>query len=294
MRGWVSLLVLLVGASFADAQPALMPVDVTNPLNTVRPEARGLLRLWQVLPGRMGGTNWADVVSHQVGTLLGMAPTGSTTSGWGTTKRRGGFGEMRFDGTNDYVDLGTSTVYDFPNTTFTVSGWCRATAAGYVIARRLGSGGTGGWFIRLNGDGTLNARIIDTGNTTAAERTSLTTSALTGQWFHFLVVFVTDTVTAATNDVTIYINGRLSQGARSTGAGLPYVVGAYPLTLGAISDPVAFLTGALDDVRIYASSLGAVSAQKMASDPWATLVRRLPLPGAALTAAVKRSRGHLY
>jgi hypothetical protein len=294
MRVWLSLLLLLVVVPLAFAQRSMMTVDVTNPINTANPQAKGLLRVWQVLPGRMGGTNWADLVAHAPAALISMAPTGSTTSGWGTTKRRGGFGELRFDGTDDYIDLGTSTFYDFPNTTFAVSGWCRATGAGYVIARRLGSGGNGGWFLRLNGDGTLTARIIDTGNTTAAERASLTTSALNGQWFHFLVVFVTDTATAATNDVTIYIDGRLSQGTRGTTSGLPYTLGAYALTLGATSDPAAFLTGALDDVRIYTRSLGAVHAQKMASDPWSSLVRRFPLPGAALAAAVKRSRGHLY
>jgi hypothetical protein len=294
MHIWLSLLLLLMVAPGAFAQPMLMPVDVTNPINTSRPEARGLLRLWQVLPGRMGGTNWADLLAHAPATLISMAPTGSVTSGWGTTTRRGGFGELRFDGTNDYVTLGTSPVYDFPNATFTVTGWCRATSAGTVVGKRLASGGTGGWFLRLNADGTLTARVLDGGNVAAAERTSLTTTALTNRWFHFLAVFVTDTVTAATNDVTIYIDGRLSQDARFSAANLPYAVGPYALTVGAYVDPANFLTGALDDLRIYRGSLGAVTAQKIASDPYASLVRRLPLPGAALAAVVKRSRGHLY
>jgi len=82
-------------------QPTL---NYGTPVNGMHPLNRGLSGWWKVLPLRSSGLLWSDLVGVAPGTRQGMG-AGSGTSGWGATTRRGGFGEMRFDGTDDYVSL---------------------------------------------------------------------------------------------------------------------------------------------------------------------------------------------
>jgi hypothetical protein len=288
----VTLILTLLIALYSQVVLA-QPLDVANPINYAMPQARNLQALWVVRPGFMGGTSWVDLTRRQVTTLTGMAPTGSATSGWGLTTRKGGSGEMRFDGVNDYLDGGTSTVYDFPNMTFAVAGWTRATALGTLIGRRdsAATNPSGGWFVRLNATGTLETRICDVDNGTTAGRLSVSTTLLSGAWFHWLVVFTTDTVTAGNNTITIYINGVLDQGTLTTGGG-PYTAGPYPLRLGTNANGSAYLTGAMDDVRFYRSG---VAASQVRGIMQGSLLQRLqPFPYAAAASVLKRARGKVY
>lgn len=103
------------------------PVNLRSPLNpNFGPNADTVLRL-QCLPGIEGGRQIFDLSGKgNHGTLTNMATAG--TSGWGSTARAGGWGEMRFDGTNDQVvasPLAGQTV-----AAMTLSAWvCRASAS---------------------------------------------------------------------------------------------------------------------------------------------------------------------
>src|SRR5215471_4571503 len=80
-------------------------LDYQQPVNWAAPLNRGLLGWWLVLPQRLGGSRWLDLVGRAAATLVTTLPSGST-SGWGPSRRLGGLGELRFDGTNGYADLG--------------------------------------------------------------------------------------------------------------------------------------------------------------------------------------------
>lgn len=296
--------VALWGLSTAQAGPPGRIVgllDVAHPVNWHAPKAHQL-QLWLLgVPEHARGTTWFDLVHHQRAALTNMAFSASASSGRGPTIRRGGSLEVRFDGVNDYATLGTGT-HDYPNATFSVACWFRATTAGYLVAKRVGTnnGTNGGWFLRLDAGGTLTARIIDVGNLSAGGRTTTTTALLDGAWHHVLVVLTTNTATLSLNDVAIYIDGLLNQGARTDSGSQPYSVSVDPLTIGSLSDQQAgsFLTGALDDLRIYRGGFTAQTAWQLFqhSDRGAPgLLQMMPLTvGRVATASSPiRHRSHL-
>lgn len=164
---------------------------------------------------------------------------------------------LTFDGVDDVATLSNSTDLDFPNQKFSISLIYKATVAGYLIARRLnttaGGGLNGGYFLRIDAGGTLTARLVDDGNLSAANRTSVGTQYLDGNYHSVTVVYTTDTVTLANNDVTIYADGILDQGSRTDSGANPYKALASYTVLGTTSDFGAgtFLTGTIEEVRIY-------------------------------------------
>jgi hypothetical protein len=121
----------------------------------------------------------------------------------------------------------------------------------YLVAKRTTAGG---WFLRVNSDGTLEARITDASNTASAYRDTLQ-AYNTGVWTHVAVVYTTDTTTGTNNDVTLYVNGVVDQSARGSSFNAPYVTCACALAFGCTSDQAGFVTGGLDDVRIWTRGL---------------------------------------
>lgn len=89
---------------------------------------RGIQHWWRAVPGLTGGDKLYDLVpgtlDHGVLTSMGF----STTSGWSGTARPGGYAQLNFDGTNDYVQTPTPAdlAYNLP---FTICLWVYPTAA---------------------------------------------------------------------------------------------------------------------------------------------------------------------
>jgi hypothetical protein len=248
------------------------------PLMRQHPLLYGLAGWWRVLPGLDGGRQAYDLAGLRHATLTSMGV------GLGTqpSTRPGATGEWRLDGTASYLTLGDLADFDYANATFTVMTWFRSTdtTTRYLIARRIGDGAHGGWFIRVNGAaGTITARICDSGDLAAGERTTVSTTTTNGLWQHVAVVFQTDTVTRANNDMTIYLNGLVDQGSRSDSGAGAYAVcsgGSCPVNFGASSVPDFFLTGALDHIMIFGRGLNShaitgLLRESMQGDP--TLLR---------------------
>lgn len=229
-------------------------------LNPDAPLNRDLVDWWLPLPERAGGLTLHSLASARHGTLANMTPS-TASIGWAPSARPGGGLETRYDGASTYVTMGVSSAHDFANQSFTLLLWCRATAAGYLVARRRGvsTGICGGYFLRLDSGGTFTARVVDENNTAAASRSTVGTGYLDGVWRHVAVVFTTNTTTLASNDVTIYVNGLQEQGARTDNGANGYAIPDQPLVLGTVSDLAAgnFVTGALGDVRLIRRGLTA-------------------------------------
>lgn len=244
---------------------------VQSPVNAQHPLNRDMVGHWQVLPQvNEAGAVWKStaVFAPLELTLNGMVPT-SDTAGWNGTIRKGGFKEQRFDGTATYATVAPPLpLYDFADTTFTVSCWFKGTVTGYLVARRIQLGGpNGGWFIRVNSDGTIEGRIVDIINQAAAGRATVGTGYLDGNWHHVVIVFTTDTVTSGGNDMVIYGDGVLDQG--STGrTGNGYQTATALLAIGSTSDGFAgnFLTGSIDDVRVWQRGLSTAEAAWLYSE----------------------------
>lgn len=175
------------------------------------------------------------------------------------------FGGVTFDGVDDFINIGTSSTYEFTDSTFTVCGWFKATTqSGYIISKR-DTNVNGGWFIRVESDGKLTGRLLGPGAAqVAAQRSTTSTTGLDGNPHHFCFVFVTDTVTAGPNDMTIYYDGTQDQGSE-TNTGVAHVVGAtIPVYLGAyanLSD--TFLSGTIDEITVYSVGLSAENANRL-------------------------------
>lgn len=249
-----TLLVLALVADLVSAQRVLAPARLPALLD-------GLMGWWRGVPGLTGADRFYDLIGRQDAILSNMGF--GTTSGWAPSDRLGGTAHVAFDGVDDYAAAPDSnTAYAFPDTTFTVMLWFRATTftgATYLVSKRLaGATGTdGGWFIRLDDTGTLSARILNSGNVAAADRATISTTMLDGTWRHAAVLFTTNTTTTALNDVALYIGGVLNQDVRTQTSDFPYLPCTCPLTFGALSNQAAgsFVPGAIDDVRIYSRAL---------------------------------------
>jgi Concanavalin A-like lectin/glucanases superfamily len=231
-------------------------------VNLAHPLAQGLLQWHLVYPLLSGGPQWYNLMGVRHGTLTNMG----SGSGWQPSLGGRGWGEMRFDGSDDGVSLGALALWQFSNTTFTAAFRFRFTGAstGYLLASRTVSPSTsGGYFLRLEGSsGTIMARIMTSGGTAVAERTTVRATYNDGQWHSVVAVFRTDTSTGGGNDVTIYGDGVLDQGSLTFTGGLGYdpcenVTPGCLLMLGTNHDGLAFMLGGMDDVRIWQRGLSA-------------------------------------
>lgn len=251
--------------------PAWATLNVTAPLNPRHPLNRGLVGHWQVLPQtNQAGSLWrstAPMVGPLSGTLTGMLPT-STASGWNATRRPGGYGEMRFDGTNDYVDLGVNTIGSRLNGAagITVSFWVNYTTLvgapgpGANIFVNAKCGVDDGTLVRFGftGDAPGAIKIVARSSVSDTDQGMIGTVVLTaGTWAHAVGV-----VDFPAQTLTLYINGALDSTLGVTFGSATYVNSAasIPDILGADSTSAFGFAGLLDDVRVLARALSAVEA----------------------------------
>lgn len=207
------------------APAALNPIFLPSPLNTDHPLAPD--HWWVVLPGLDGGRFWYDIGARAPahGTLTNMT---TSASGWRGTTRPGGFGEVRFDGTDDYVDGGTASSLNPGTGDWSVSLWVKTTASTRqtLVQKYTYSGGGNpeqGWYIDLLATGAIRC-IVESDTTNVVFRDS-SVAVNDGGWH--CVGFTRVGVT-----VTVYVDGR----DRTTGgslAGTPgNVTSANSLRLG--------------------------------------------------------------
>jgi hypothetical protein len=273
MKRLVPLLLLLL----------VLPLGSTAQLrpNVGHPLLRDLVGWWRAVPGMTGGTTWYDLMpAARHGTLTNMT---GTTSGWSATDRPGGYAQVNFDGVDDYVSVGSTTDFQFTNTTFTVTGWVKASncaATCSLVSKR--QVGTGAWFLRIDTGGTFSATTTGSSGP-AGSRPTVTSTWADGRWRHFAAVITTDTTTIAANAVNVYTNGVPDNGTLSQSD--VYVPGTVPVTFGVQADNLATqLTGAMDDIRIYSrglsdSEIAALYQQSVRGDP-----DLLPSPATTLLA----------
>jgi Concanavalin A-like lectin/glucanases superfamily len=277
-------------------------VDMAQPLNRRHPLAKNLKAWWRGTPEQHRSSVWVDLVRRQRGVLNSMALPPTATSGLGPTTRRGGSFEARFDGTG-WINCGADARWDFANTAFLLSGWCRATGAGVIIGRRSISFNNGGYFVRVDSGQTLTVRLLTVnGATDFLGYTTVTAGLLSGAWFHFAVGLTTNTAAPTGNSIVVAVNGVMDTATQSSLPATGYAVQpADALTLGSSSEQAAgtFLTGALDDLRIYQpQSLTARMARQLYQHSLLGapgLLQELPQPvgqaGVAVAGLVKhRSR----
>lgn len=228
--------------------PCTAPAHAQSLLNRSDPLTRNLVLWWIAAPHQMGGTTWYPQIGRDRGTLSGMALT-STTSGWQSSTRKGAYGEMRFDGTDDVIGTGTTTlVAGLP--AFTVCLWFRSTstAVQQLYAETTGGGypemmlalfwGPSGQDISFNNYNGSGLGIVAPGFPAVP--------AASGQWQHLCGV------QRSISSGEVWSNAWLAGANIGTITPTPTPDGRG---LGFAPNESYRFTGALDDIRVYNRAL---------------------------------------
>lgn len=218
----------------------LLDPVIEHPLND------GLV-LWLLsLPGLDGGRQWFDLKGLNHGTLTNMTTVG--TSGWGRTVRPGGYGELRFDGSNDYV---ATPVVPLP-AGLTLSAWVLTSSAdataGYAGNAALNVfGRTGGttWV----GFGVHGGNVRYTHGGTPRLTGSVVVND--GAWHHIAATH------APGGAVAVYVDGEPDGTASATYSDVYSSVDVIGCGYG-IGD---LFDGRLDDLRVHNRALSAAEVR---------------------------------
>jgi hypothetical protein len=212
-----------VGSGIALGQP----VNWSHPLN------RGRVAWWLALPGRMSGPTWSNLMGSGHGTLTGGPK-------WGGTTRPGGYGQVLFDGVDDYADLGVLPL----NGDFTVAAWVYAASLNSAGARRVLFGKKGGSNSRQMSLTWATTSKLSIGEEDIAIIATTAADFPLARWAH-----VAWTHKAGSHNV--YIDAAVAATAAYTFVG-PYAGPSY------LGDASAFtFDGPMDDVTAYARGLSA-------------------------------------
>ena len=184
------------------------------------------------------GTAWSD--------LSGNSNTGTLTNG--PTFSAGNMGSILFDGTNDYVDMGSSTYCNLIN--ISVSVWVRVTSAsGFFLSRYFNTTSYNGFFMYYDVASTKFA--VDGRESSAAYLSRPTTNTYPlNNWYNV-------TWTKSANIWSIYINGSLDVSSALGNGTTPFSNNI--MWLGGLYQPpeIYYYSSNISNVQIYNRVLSA-------------------------------------
>lgn len=169
-------------------------------------------------------------------TSAGTCGSGTSTHAWnaGTVGKLNA--SLGFDGTNDYIDLGSSSLFKFTTSPFSLSAWIYMdTNNKSIISSDNASTGFG---LLVSSD-----KLRFVGRGTSSVTLDSNTSLTTGQWYHVAMVY-----TGANGNRYLYINGILDASDSFTGS---ITSATSNLFIGQRADGIQRFGGRIDDVRIY-------------------------------------------
>jgi Concanavalin A-like lectin/glucanases superfamily len=238
----------------AQVQPALLPFHPSDIVWT-HPDLRGLVAWWRGVPGLWGGSRLYDLVpgSTRHGTLTNMS--GTSTSGWSASDQPGGYAQLNFDGTDDFVRVEHDPRLDFLRTdSFTLMFWVNTTTSSTradVLEKTAQTGNFQGYLVFLD-QGQVEFYFVDAGGVQLhfIGDTGFTVNG--GTWRH---VAITYGGTSDLSGVFLYRDGQpATYGTLSAGPLTGSTAGGDFLAMSVTSFPYA---GAMADVRIYNRALSA-------------------------------------
>ena len=216
--------------------PGYLPKPPVCILNRAHPLARGLVAAW---PFDEGGGGKA--VRDAVGSNHGMAAAYNKWTG-------GAFGHcLTFNGTSDYVSVGSSSALDQPKT---FSFWY--TTSTYQIGMTISRGSDNYEVYTHTSD---NKWTMYLGNAYSYTNVPLRLNTWT-----LLTIVVGGTT------ITTYENGGWY--STTTIVGTPSYANAGTLYIGTREGAFRF-DGSMDDVRLYNRALSAAEVAAVYADPWA-------------------------
>lgn len=157
---------------------------------------------------------------------------------------------LDFDGTNDYLDLGTTTYFD-TSTALTVSGWVKMDVHTlYPMFISLKTSASTGWKIGFSTDSSYSPIFIGS-NSNFVRLKGGSSQLLTNTWYHIAVTYNGNGTTTAGN-YKLYVNGS-EQTLSGAGA---FAATANVSYIGRDSGG-NYLNGQFDEVSIFKSELSS-------------------------------------
>ena len=190
------------------------------------------------------GKNMISNVADSSGSGNNGLMSGFTSTSSAVTPGRVGQG-LRFDGVDDYVNIGNTSTLDFPDTSFSYSFWVYSNtvqARNVISNRATDSSASKGYSVYFANGATsarLEMRFID-----GADNSYAISGAMKyGQWHHVTVVWNRESAT-----VTAYTDGVQSLTPTSI-VGVGSIPKSSTFKIG--NGEKGYLKGMMDDVRIY-------------------------------------------
>jgi Concanavalin A-like lectin/glucanases superfamily len=244
---------------------ALRTLNYANPVNLEAPLNRGLVSWWQVLPQRLGGVRLLDLQGKNHLTLTNMGASGAT-SGWGATTRPGGMGELRGDGSNDYLTAPLQASMNLAQGTVAVWTKRRSAASGEQMIVSWGDGSVNGdALFSLSWPDTTNVlRVLLASAGAYVWRGDTSNSFGPGLWWYVAV-----SVGPAGN--SLFVNGvpqtlTYANGSATSSAFLSTIYSVLVSLdvgrLNCVNFPV-YYPGAVDDLRLYNRALAPAEVRAL-------------------------------
>lgn len=208
------------------------------------------------------GTTWTD--------LSGNINTGTLTNG--PTFSRDGGGSIVFDGTNDYVNIPSTSLFNFASNNFTIDVWCFYDASTstddiYRYLFNFQTATTNSYLTltkwRSNAIPTNNSNGVNLDYSVAGSRYTITTNNIVpspnvantitslyevpNKWTNF-------TITVSSNVMSLYINSILYGSVTLTlrwNANAYLNIGTYDASVG------SFMKGKIPNFKVYNKALSA-------------------------------------
>src|SRR5262245_9542869 len=285
MRAILALLLMLALAGGVLAQDVPAPTD----LNRRHPLAQGLQAWWIVHPHLAAGPTWWTLVGQTHGTLTNMG----SGSGWQPATRSGSAGELRFDGTDDYVSIPATAVHNFDMTksyswAFRVKS--QSTAQWHTLWAMLDTAGGSNYFaIYLHASGNPNwggtvgtAPVVAAGITTTGPYeiiTSTDNAITTGVWYSIVVTY--NGTASPGGRFRLYVNAvDVSSTVHFLGTSTTVTAGVVRLGSDTYGDPT--LSGSVNEVGVWGRALSSTDVQALSQMAAPTYGGLLTPPALAL------------
>ena len=193
------------------------------------------------------GTTWTDLSSTQLTGSLTNGPLFSSTNN----------GRITFDGTNDFVDLGNTSLNIPANSSITLSSWVNVglfQSYATIISRTSNNSPYGGWQLNVNNDGGTRKFDFAVGvdnvwRTWVTLGGTFSTQPVTGSWYNMV-----GTYNGAA--LSMYQNGDLISSQNLSG-NLTYAANLNNLHLGRNQSNNTYFSGSIAIASIYNRALSA-------------------------------------
>ena len=227
--------------------------DFTHPM------MRGLVGWWPFLGG--AGNEVFDYSKNNTTGVL----TNMNNADWVSGQTRFGGHVLDFDGSDDFVELGTDLIGDSDLVVMSV--WVNFKTLGKVVSFfGRGQDGSGvGWSILMHKDITdeLEFHIVRTVPSTAGVVANSTVTVVANRWYHVVGIW------EPTVGVKIYVDGILKDTTTDAGSVLRSSTVGTRIGGGIQDTSDRFLDGLIDDVRIYNRPLSPHEIWQLYTNPWA-------------------------